>query len=238
MKKKGYWLATLTTALVLASWLGLGQNALPEGPGRELVLQKCQTCHELGFVTRERQTRERWDGILSEMQSYGLRLSPEERAQILDYLATYLAPGAAAPAQPAPAASATANGAQVYNNCLGCHQANGAGIPGTFPPLAGHIPQILALPGGREWLIQAVLFGLQGPITVRGNNYNGLMPAYPQLSDAEIAAVLNHIATQWGNTFPQGQAPFTPAEVQAQRGKNLRAEQVYQARQQLGIPAR
>ncbi len=236
MKK---WFVIAVGAALLGSWLVFGQNALPEGPGRELVLQKCQSCHEIGFVTRERQTRERWDSLISEMQGYGLRLTAEERAQILDYLATRLGPGAAAsPAQPAPAPSASANGAQVYNNCVGCHQANGAGIPGTFPPLAGHIPQILGVSGGRDWLIQAMLFGLQGQITVRGNSYNGLMPAYPQLSDAEIAAVLNHIATQWGNSFPQGQRPFTAAEVQAQRGKNLSVQQVYQARQQLGIPTR
>lgn len=234
MKK---WITIVFGAALLGSWLGFGQNALPEGPGRDLVLQKCQTCHEIGFVTRERQTRERWDGLVSEMQSYGLRLTPEERAQILDYLATRLSPGAAAtPAQPAP--SASIDGAQVYNNCIGCHQANGAGISGAFPPLARHVPQILGVSGGRDWLIQATLFGLQGQITVLGNSYNGLMPAYPQLSNAEIAAVLNHIATQWGNSFPQGQQPFSAAEVQAQRGKNLSAQQVYQTRQRLNIPTR
>lgn len=218
-----------------ALWMGLGQNALPEGPGRELVLQKCQTCHEIGFVTRERQTRERWDSLITEMQGYGLRLTPEERTAILDYLATRLAPGASAPASTPAQATASANGAAVYNNCIGCHQASGAGIPGAFPPLAGHVPEILAARGGREWLVQVMLYGLQGPITVKGTSYNGLMPAYPQLSNAEIAAVLNHIATQWGNALPAGQGAFTEAEVQAQRGKNLSAQQVLAARGQLGL---
>jgi len=216
-------------------WMGLGQNALPEGPGRELVLQKCQTCHEIGFVTRERQTRERWDSLITEMQGYGLRLTPEERTIILDYLATRLAPGASAPAPTPAQATTSANGAAVYNNCIGCHQASGAGIPGAFPPLAGHVPEILAARGGREWLVQVMLYGLQGPITVKGASYNGLMPAYPQLSNAEIAAVLNHIATQWGNALPAGQGAFTEAEVQAQRGKNLSAQQVLAARGQLGL---
>ncbi|RDI96439.1 cytochrome C552 [Meiothermus sp. QL-1] len=220
-----------------ALWFGLGQSALPEGPGRDLVLQKCQTCHEIGFVTRERQTRERWDAIITEMQAYGMRITPEERAIILDYLATHLAPGAQAPARPPAQAQAQAgvSGAQVYNNCVGCHQANGAGIPGVFPPLAGHVPNILAARGGREWLVQMMLYGLQGQITVRGSNYNGIMPAYAQLSDAEIAAVLNYISTQWGNAFPSGQGPFTEAEVRAQRGKNLSPQQVHAARQQLGL---
>jgi mono/diheme cytochrome c family protein len=217
-----------------ALWFGLGQGSLPEGPGRELVLQKCQTCHELGFVTRERQPRERWDAIITEMQSYGLRLTSEERATILNYLATHFAPGAQAPT-PAPQPQANVSGAQVYNNCIGCHQANGSGVPGVFPPLAGHVPSILATRGGREWLIQVMLYGLQGPINVRGSSYNGAMPAYPQLSDAEIAAVLNHISTQWGNGFPSGQGPFTEAEVRAQRGKNLSPQQVLSARQGLGL---
>jgi mono/diheme cytochrome c family protein len=232
---KAKYLVWVMFLALTALWVGLGQNALPEGPGRELVLQKCQTCHEIGFVTRERQTRERWDSIITEMQGYGLRLTPEERATILNYLATRLAPGASAPKPSAPQATAAVSGAAVYNNCIGCHQANGAGVPGVFPPLAGHVPQILAARGGREWLIQVMLYGLQGPISIRGTNYNGLMPAYPQLSDAEIAAVLNHISTQWGNAFPTGQGAFTEAEVKAQRGKNLSPQQVLAARNQLGL---
>lgn len=232
MKK---WIAIVFGAALLGSWLGFGQNALPEGPGRDLVLQKCQTCHEIGFVTRERQTRERWDSLITEMQGYGLRLTPEERVTILEYLATRLAPGASNPAPAQSQAASPADGATVYNNCIGCHQANGAGIPGVFPPLAGHVPEVLAARGGREWLIQVMLYGLQGPISVKGANYNGLMPAYPQLSNAEIVAVLNHIATQWGNALPAGQGPFTEAEVQAQRGKNLSAMKVLAARGQLGL---
>jgi len=61
------------------------------------------------------------------------------------------------------------------------------------------------------------------------------MPGYAQLSNAEIAAVLTHIATQWGNALPSGQAPFSEAEVQAQRGKNLSPQQVLAARQQLEL---
>jgi len=169
------------------------------------------------------------------MQGYGLRLTPEERATILNYLATRLAPGASAPAATPAQATAAASGAAIYSNCVGCHQANGAGVPGVFPPLAGHIPQILAAKGGREWLIQVMLYGLQGAISIKGTSYNGLMPAYPHLSDAEIAAVLNHIATQWGNALPAGQGAFTEAEVKAQRGKNLSAQQVLAARGQLGL---
>ncbi|MCS6868391.1 MAG: cytochrome C552, partial [Thermus sp.] len=67
-------------ALGLAGYLALGQYTLPEGPGKDLVLAKCQACHDIGFVARERLSRERWDAILTEMVSRGLQITPEERA--------------------------------------------------------------------------------------------------------------------------------------------------------------
>lgn len=127
------------------------------------------------------------------------------------------------------------NGAALYQQCQGCHQPNGAGIPGVFPPLAGHVPEILAAKGGRTWLVQLLLWGMSGEISVKGRKYNGVMPGYRQLSDAELAALLNHIATQWGNKLPPGQKPFTADEVKAQRAKTLTSAQVNQARKALGL---
>ena len=39
-------------------------------------------------------SRDDWNGAIEEMASYGLKVTPEERNQILDYLATYLGPSA------------------------------------------------------------------------------------------------------------------------------------------------
>ncbi len=133
------------------------------------------------------------------------------------------------------AQQAMAQASPLYAQCQGCHQANGAGIPGVFPPLAGHVPEILAAKGGREYLIQVLLYGLQGQIAVKGAKYQGVMPAYAGLKDEEIAALLNHIATQWGNKFPTGQQAFTAAEVKAQRAKTMTAAQVLEARNKLGL---
>ena len=130
---------------------------------------------------------------------------------------------------------AFAQGATVFQQCQGCHQATGVGIPGVFPPLAGHIPEILAAKGGRVWLIHNMLYGQAGAITVKGQTYNGAMPAYAQLSDQQLADLLNHIATQWGNKFPAGQNPFTPAEIKAERAKTMTAAQVNAARKALGL---
>lgn len=98
----------------------------------------------------------------------------------------------------AASSDATVDGAQIYTaQCLACHQATGAGLPGVFPPLAGS-----------EWVtdkaelsIQVVLHGLEGEITVKGAKYKGQMPMFKdKLSDAEIAAVLSHIRSSFGNT--------------------------------------
>lgn len=126
-------------------------------------------------------------------------------------------------------------GATVYQSCAGCHQTSGVGIPGVFPPLAGHIPQVLTAKGGRQYLIKVVLFGLQGEIMVKGQKFNGSMPVFVSLKDADIAAVLNYISTQWGNKFPAGQKPFTDAEVKALRASKLTPAQVAEVRKKLGL---
>ncbi len=133
------------------------------------------------------------------------------------------------------AQSAVAQASPLYAQCQGCHQPTGAGVPGVFPPLAGHVPEILGAKGGREFLIQVLLYGLQGQITIKGAKYQGVMPAYAQLKDEDIAALLNHISTQWGNKFPDGQKAFTAAEVKAQRAKTMTAAQVLDARNKLGL---
>lgn len=133
-------------------------------------------------------------------------------------------------------ALAQADGAKLYTQCAGCHQATGQGLPGAFPPLAGHVAEILALKGGREFLIQVLLWGLQGQIEVKGMKYNGAMPAYNGLKDEEIAALLNHIATAWGDDKKvQGFKPFTADEVKALRAKRLTPQQVLEERKKLGL---
>jgi mono/diheme cytochrome c family protein len=93
--------------------------------------------------------------------------------------------------------------------CAGCHQANGRGMPGTFPPLAGS--EIAA--SAPEIPIRIVLHGLQGPLTVNGQRFNGTMPAWGQFSDADIAATLTYVRSQWGNS----ESAVTPAQVTAVR---------------------
>ena len=89
------------------------------------------------------------------------------------------------------------DGAKVYQtNCASCHQATGQGVPGSFPPLAGN-PAVV---GNATTVIHDVKYGLSGKVTVAGQDYNGMMPAWgQQLSNADIAAVVTYIRSAWGN---------------------------------------
>ncbi|RIH86753.1 c-type cytochrome [Calidithermus roseus] len=134
-------------------------------------------------------------------------------------------------AQPSPQTS------NVYQQCQGCHQTNGTGIPGVFPPLAGHVPQVLAAKGGREYLINVLLYGLAGEISVKGQKYSGAMPPFAQLTDEQLAGVLNHISTQWGNdkALPKDFKLFNAAEVKAKRATKLSQAQVLELRKKLEL---
>lgn len=89
-------------------------------------------------------------------------------------------------------------GQRLYaGKCAACHQPDGRGRPGQFPPLAGSD----WVAGEPENLIRIVLHGLQGPVTVSGTSYNGNMPAFrEQMKDEQVAAVLSFIRQEWGNT--------------------------------------
>jgi len=64
---------------------------MPEGPNRDLVFRRCTTCHDIGnLVGTVGRTRDGWNEKIDDMVLYGLKVTPEERALILDYLATYL----------------------------------------------------------------------------------------------------------------------------------------------------
>lgn len=88
-------------------------------------------------------------------------------------------------------------GEQTFNTvCAACHQANGKGLPGAFPSLAGS-DWVTADP---ETPIRVVIAGLSGPIKVAGADYNSMMPPPPGLDDEKIAAVLTYVRKSFGNT--------------------------------------
>ncbi|MFO1402669.1 MAG: cytochrome D1 domain-containing protein [Steroidobacteraceae bacterium] len=129
------------------------------------------------------------------------------------FLGTLLATGAAALASPlalaqqvhaaevaaaaAPSAAQIAAGEQVYTSlCMACHQADGKGLPGAFPPLAGSD----FLLGKPDRGVGIVVNGLQGEVVINGAKFNGVMPAMTQLSDQQIADALTYVLNSWGNS--------------------------------------
>jgi nitrite reductase (NO-forming) len=79
--------------------------------------------------------------------------------------------------------------------CSVCHQANGAGLPGVFPPLAKS--DFLAADPQRA--ARVLLNGLSGKVTVNGQEYNSVMPPMNQLNDDEVANILTYVLNSWGN---------------------------------------
>ncbi|HUH92694.1 MAG TPA: cytochrome c oxidase subunit II [Casimicrobiaceae bacterium] len=99
-----------------------------------------------------------------------------------------------------------ARGEKVFvANCAACHQANGRGVPGTFPALDGSS----VVTGPKDGQIKTVLNG------VAKNGQPTAMPAWKDtLSDADIAAVITYTRNSWSNNT--GEA-IQPAEVKAAR---------------------
>lgn len=125
-------------------------------------------------------------------------------------------PPPASSTAPNVSASWAARGATVYTtNCAACHQPTGGGLPGTFPPLAGD-PVVMAVDPSTH--IETVLFGASGSV-IAGVRYTSPMPAWgATLSDDDVAAVINHERTSWGNRAPL----VTAADVKAIRARGQR----------------
>lgn len=101
-------------------------------------------------------------------------------------------------------------GSQTYGtNCASCHGAQGGGTPGVFPPLAGD-PIVNGTNADAH--VNIVLHGLSGK-TIDGKTYPAQMPTFVHLTDAEIAAVIDHERTSWGNRGPL----VTPEQVRRDR---------------------
>ncbi len=133
-------------------------------------------------------------------------------------------------------------GPQLYQqNCVFCHGENGQGRVGAFPPLAAHTTELIKTAEGRAHLINTLLFGMQGSVRVKGNTYNGVMPAFGQLTDEQIATVLNHILNAWGNDklLPREHRPITAVEVANARnvgGNRPTPQQVGSNRARINVP--
>jgi nitrite reductase (NO-forming) len=108
-------------------------------------------------------------------------------------------------------------GAALFQGaCSVCHQENGAGLPGIFPPLAKS--DFLAADPNRP--IGILLNGLTGKVTVNNTVYNSVMPPMSHLNDDEIANILTFVMNSWGNSGPA----VTREQVAKTRGMTTRTK--------------
>ena len=127
--------------------------------------------------------------------------SKEDYVKWADEQKTRLAAAATDPNKVWERGELVTRGAIVYAaNCTACHQANGKGVPATFPPLDGS--KIVNGPHAAQ--IAIVLNGKPGTA----------MPPWTQLSDTDLAAVITYTRNSWGNKT--GEA-VQPSEIKAAR---------------------
>jgi nitrite reductase (NO-forming) len=117
----------------------------------------------------------------------------------------------APPEPPGPYSYDPARGAAAFaTTCSACHQTTGIGIPGAYPPLKANLVVLDADPARQ---IDVVLHGLQGQ-NIGGTVYPGAMPPFSGLlNNAQIADIINHERSSWGNNSKK----ITASDVKARR---------------------
>src|ERR1700726_3886201 len=116
-------------------------------------------------------------------------------------------------------------------NCQTCHQANGLGVGGQYPPLAGSE----FTTGGSRRPAMIVMKGLQGPVTVKGEKFGSavMQPWDKTLTDQKIADVITYERSEWGNNA----SPVTKEEITALRKELANHPDSYVEPDILAIPA-
>jgi len=110
------------------------------------------------------------------------------------------------------------NGKNVYATyCISCHMENGNGLENAFPSLVktGNL-------GDKNKLVKIVTKGMRGPIVVKSAKFDAEMAGF-DLSDKEVADVLNYIRNSWGNKAPLIQS----SEIAAAKKADVKGYQAY-----------
>jgi mono/diheme cytochrome c family protein len=118
------------------------------------------------------------------------------------------------PGAPAPSRTTTAGERLYLLTCAACHRPDGSGIAGVQPPLAA-TPVTIGAPAD---LLGWVLFGRR-PASLPRGVYAGLMPQFSYLSDEELAALLTHVRSSFGNHASPVTAAMVATARAAQRAR-------------------
>jgi mono/diheme cytochrome c family protein len=112
--------------------------------------------------------------------------------------------------------AAAARGAKLYEqHCAQCHGDNGKGVPNAYPALAGNRAVLMSQTSN---LVQIVLNGGYAPATQGNPRPFGMPPFVLVLDDSDIAAVLTHVRSSWGNQA----SVVSPLEVNRIRANQAR----------------
>jgi mono/diheme cytochrome c family protein len=106
-------------------------------------------------------------------------------------------------------------GKRLYANCQSCHQADGQGVEGNYPPLADSE----WVTGSAETLVRILLHGVEGELEVRGRTYSQAMPPWKHLRDEQLAAVATYVRGSWGNAAPPVAAELVGVVREAGAGR-------------------
>ena len=109
-----------------------------------------------------------------------------------------------------PLEESIADGAGIYQDfCVQCHLDSGEGVSGVFPPLAASD----YLLNNIDLSIKGIKYGLNGPVKVNGETYDGVMQNQG-LEEEEIADVMNYILNSWNNSIEQVITPQRVSQIQ------------------------
>ncbi len=134
-------------------------------------------------------------------------------------------------ALPAAAQGLDAGKALFEQHCAVCHQPGGVGQDGIAPPLTANPGRYVATDAGRQTLARLVLYGMYGDIESGGKHFNGSMPAFRALPDADLANVLNYLVSGLSAaTRKPDAAPYSPEDVAALRAQPVVGAEVRRQR--------
>lgn len=97
--------------------------------------------------------------------------------------------------------------------CMACHQTDGSGVPGMYPPITN---STFINSAKKEELIKILLNGMKGPIEVNGQKYNQQMPKQDFLTDEQLSLIINFVSKSFGNNG----SVVSPLDISAQRKTN------------------
>ncbi|MCX7961565.1 MAG: c-type cytochrome [Burkholderiales bacterium] len=166
-----------------------GAGPLVSGPGMNLTLEKCQTCHEIAHVTRAPMSRGEWADNLHRMRERGAQFTDEEFEVILNYLATYYGRDPAPPPAPDTYAAGSDPIAALLrtHGCSACHASDQRLVGPSFREVAARYAGDAAAAAQLAQRIRNGTQGVWGPVP---------MPPVASISDAELAQVVAWVLAQ------------------------------------------